>query len=354
MTAPEVAFNEIVKRYIRLPDNSGDTVTNDFLDNPAIAPAGIRPLIAFLGRFMADESWRTATRAETYEFLTDNFGSDDILYMYLYNAMLQHRWATRDKRDKAQYITMGNLIAGPKNDGFWQSLMAQGPVLAGAATTLASTVGAWVPAAGSLADVISDVAVPYVAPLAPLMGPLLLLGSTMAYYFEIYDPESEVSAASYGAAYQALKIDPDLGRLIDNDYEQYFLTHLVTMLQGCAQGDQIELSKAESVSGQPWPVPSDTPKKTEWVIKWCEWVNNEFRAWIELNFRTTIRKADAKQIARRTKLEQKQVSKVLGSKPCSPAFVDLATYHTFVQAKSSAMGQFIMDVELKNEQLHAK
>jgi hypothetical protein len=129
-------------------------------------------------------------------------------------------------------------------------------------------------------------------------------------------------------------IDPDIGDALSDTWEGPFITHLITMLQQCAAGDQLELSKARSISGESWPQPEQDSKA--WKLKWCQWVNTELRFYIAQNLRVTVAKSSRKMLARAAGVAPSALGSQQWQNSCDQkTFTDLAVWHGFLKSSGT-------------------
>ena len=129
-------------------------------------------------------------------------------------------------------------------------------------------------------------------------------------------------------AYEYLMIDPDVGNALSDKWEGPFITHLITMLQQCSTSEHYNLSQAESISGDPWPLPEADP--AAWKRKWCSWVNTELRMFIALKLRVTVAKSSKAMLARVARVKPSELAGQQWQSTCAAdSFTDLAVWHHF-------------------------
>lgn len=282
------------------------------------------------------------------KYLAENFEPEELLLTMIVHASILHRHDQKARLDQAQFYDKGQLANTRYPRRVLQAAMANGQEIirwAAAAVGLlgvsdhiasavqASVVGLSNATAQALGDIVSDYSSSNAEFATRVLSAALALGSAIAYTYETLDPENAPGGTVLHRAYDFLMIDPDIGEALSDAWEGPFITHLITMLQQCAAGDQLELSKAQSISGEPWPQPEQDSKA--WKLKWCQWVNTELRFYIAQNLRVTVAKSSRKMLARAAGVAPSALGNQQWQNSCDPkTFTDLGVWHSFLKQNS--------------------
>lgn len=240
-------------------------MTEAMAGGTAVGPATLKP-----DQLKAIEAWKK------------NWTGPDRLSAYLVHCDLIRRFALAARNANAQQGATGHVFDS-SSGAFWTGFVA----LATSATSgLAGlTASDW----GVLGSAIESFQT-----VAPYVGTMLTLSSFFAWYWEGYDPHNQLTEALAGPAYKALGINDNIGRLIDNAHERYFIQHLLEVVKSAgAMGEP-----THHLSTMAPPLRDFSANNSLRSRKWCTWVDAELRAWIKLNFRVNVSETEPKRLGK--------------------------------------------------------
>ena len=228
---------------------------------------------ALAGGSAKGDATLTAAQRASIERWKKAFNGPERLIAYLVHCDMIRKFALAARHADAQQSSPSHAF-NPSSAHFWT----------GFTTLLPQAISAIPVAAGYvLPETWTNLGL--LSTSLPYLTTLISVGNCFAWYWEGYDPHNSLTEALAGPAYKALGINDNIGRLIDNAHERYFIQHLLAVVSSHSPS----INKTERhLAKTPPPLANFSIDDATMSRAWCSWVDAELRAWIKLSFRVNV------------------------------------------------------------------